>query len=218
MSRPALGRAVRDRLERWVGAATAESVLQNACRHANLNPSRLAAEHLKPLCRHLETSLLPFLEVTEAATACGEVKRLAETLSTNPPPNSGGSFPLMTELDLARARKAALDLSLQMGFSDANAVRIATVASELARNVLRHAGSGTMTVSSAVGPRRSLIVVAEDRGPGIPNLDGILANDPRPNQRTGLGLPGSRRLVDELKIETGSGGTRVTARKFLVRE
>jgi anti-sigma regulatory factor (Ser/Thr protein kinase) len=90
---------------------------------------------------------------------------------------------------------------------------VATATSELARNIVKYAGTGNLAVSriddgEVVGIR----IVASDRGPGIENVDSALSDHYSTGGTLGLGLPGVRRLMDEVKIETTSGrGTKVTA-------
>jgi serine/threonine-protein kinase RsbT len=94
---------------------------------------------------------------------------------------------------------------------------IATAISELARNIVLYARSGEVRVDTLTnGGRRGLIVVARDDGPGIPDIERALEPGFSTSGGLGLGLPGVRRLMDELKVESKRGrGTTVTARKWL---
>jgi serine/threonine-protein kinase RsbT len=103
-----------------------------------------------------------------------------------------------------------------MGFPSGPATLIATAISELARNILLYAHRGEITLTPLrVASRRGLMVVARDRGPGIPDVDRALQDGYSTSGRLGLGLPGVRRLVDEFSLETRSGqGTTVVVKKW----
>jgi serine/threonine-protein kinase RsbT len=215
LTRPGLLGAIQNRLENWLNPATAETAVQDACLRASLDPERLEPDQLDALCQQLDVSLHLYLDAGEVRRTCDAIRELSRVLPTCPPPGRGGRYRVMTELDATRSRKRALDLALQAGFGDADAVRVATVASELARNILQHAGCGSLSLAQLTAPRRGIVITAEDQGPGIPDVEGILEGELESRRGAGLGLFGSRRLVDELKIETGDTGTRVTARKYL---
>ncbi len=102
-----------------------------------------------------------------------------------------------------------------MGFGLTDVTRIVTAASELTRNILQYAGRGVMywrVVSSASGV--GLWLVFEDQGPGI--AEAIIHEEFTTGNGPGLGLAGTRRLMDEMTIQTAVGkGTRVEVRKWL---
>lgn len=120
------------------------------------------------------------------------------------------------EMDIARAILHAGRLCEQMGLDRNEQSRIATAVSELARNIVKYAGTGHVVLGSIERPgRRGIEIVAEDRGPGIADVDGALREHFSTGGTLGLGLPGVRRLMDELVVESEPGtGTRVTARRW----
>ena len=104
-------------------------------------------------------------------------------------------------------------MAAAVGFRLVDQTRIATVASELARNVVKYAGRGQMIAHAVegVGGRRGLRLVFEDKGPGIPDISAAMRDGFSTGRGLGKGLPGSKRLVDEFQIESEVGrGTRVT--------
>jgi serine/threonine-protein kinase RsbT len=118
--------------------------------------------------------------------------------------------------DIAVARNEVRSLAAALGFRVIDQTRLATVASELARNVVKYAGSGRLIAQPTVGPdgRQALRLIFEDRGPGIPDVDAAMRDGFSTGRGLGKGLPGSKRLVDEFKIESEVGrGTRVTVLK-----
>lgn len=122
---------------------------------------------------------------------------------------------IATEHDAIAARRAAKALADEVGFKGPDGVKIATVVSELARNVIRYAGKGLVELTALEQPRSGIEIVVTDEGPGIADLDLILSGAYKSRTGMGLGIVGSKRLVDELEIETAPGkGTRIVARKY----
>jgi RNA polymerase sigma factor (sigma-70 family) len=128
------------------------------------------------------------------------------------------SVPIAADADIVTARQAARELAVRAGFSGADLTLLATAVSEVARNIVRFAGSGEVAVE-LLGPRRGVRVVARDAGPGIPDLDSALTDGYTTSDGLGLGLPGSRRLMDEFEIVSEVGrGTTVTMTKWFDRK
>jgi serine/threonine-protein kinase RsbT len=119
--------------------------------------------------------------------------------------------------DVISARVGGRQVAINMGFGMADVVMIATAISEVARNIVRYADEGTVSVSPLRnGRRRGIEVVAQDGGPGIEDLAAALRDGYSTGQGLGIGLPGCRRLMDEFHIESRPGaGTTVTMRKWL---
>lgn len=131
--------------------------------------------------------------------------------------NALSDLDITTEADIVTARTMGKELARSMGFGIVDQTRIATGISELARNMLQYAGQGRLhfrAISS--GARRGLEIVADDSGPGIANVNAILDGIAQSARGLGLGIPGTRRLMDEFQIMTEVGqGTRVRCVKWL---
>ena len=123
---------------------------------------------------------------------------------------------IATDMDVARTILHARRISADLGFGVPEQNRVATAASELARNILKYAGTGHVTVSPLeYGGRTGVEIVAEDRGPGIADIELAIKDRYSSGGTLGLGLPGVRRLMDVFKIESTPGqGTRVVAQKL----
>ena len=119
--------------------------------------------------------------------------------------------------DVAQAWSAGRRLGQELGFTSSDVVLITTAISELARNIVEHAGRGEVRLEElGDGQRRGLGIVAVDQGPGIADLELAMRDGWSSGDGLGVGLPGSRRLMDEFMIDSAPGqGTRVTARKWL---
>jgi serine/threonine-protein kinase RsbT len=125
-------------------------------------------------------------------------------------------FPISSLVDVVRARRRGMEVALTMGFPPAEANKIAVVISELGRNIEQYAGEGTITLTMHTGPKPHIQVVAEDQGPGISNLDLVLEGGYSTSRGLGLGVSGSRRLMDEFEIESAADlGTTIRAVKWL---
>ena len=112
---------------------------------------------------------------------------------------------------------AARALAAQLGFNGADLVMIATAVSEVARNIIEYAKPGEVILSVVTnGGRRGLEVIARDQGPGIADVALAMEDGYSTARGLGLGLPGSRRLMDEFLVESKIGrGTTVTMTKWL---
>jgi len=108
--------------------------------------------------------------------------------------------------DIVAARKAGHQLALELGFSLTDVTMIATAISEIARNITSYAGHGAVrvTVADREG-RKALVVRAEDDGPGIADIERALEDGYSTGRGLGLGLPGARRLMDRLVIDSTLG-------------
>jgi serine/threonine-protein kinase RsbT len=113
-------------------------------------------------------------------------------------------------------RQAVRKWAIDLGFSLVDQTKMITAASELARNALDYGGGGTVRLEALVnGHRRGLRLTFEDQGPGIPDIDKALTDGYTTGKGLGLGLSGSKRLVNEFEIASRVGeGTRVTITRW----
>ncbi len=119
--------------------------------------------------------------------------------------------------DIVDARKAGHQLALDLGFSLTDVTMIATAISEIARNITSYAGRGAVRVVVADREgRKALVVCAEDEGPGIADIERAMEDGYSTGRGLGLGLPGARRLMDRLVVESTLGrGTRIEMWKWV---
>jgi serine/threonine-protein kinase RsbT len=108
--------------------------------------------------------------------------------------------------DIVAARKAGHQLALDLGFSLTDVTMIATAISEIARNITSYAGRGAVRVAVQDREgREALVVRAEDDGPGIADIERAMEDGYSTGRGLGLGLPGARRLMDRLIVESALG-------------
>jgi serine/threonine-protein kinase RsbT len=118
--------------------------------------------------------------------------------------------------DIVLVRQAVRTVATGAGFSLVDQTKVVTAASELARNTLEHGGGGKVTLETLEdGARRGLRMIFEDQGPGISDIKLALTDGYTTGSGMGLGLSGSKRLMNEFDIWSKVGeGTRVTATKW----
>ena len=128
------------------------------------------------------------------------------------------SIALEDEHDIVVARNETRLFAASIGFGLVEQTRLATVASELARNVVKYAKRGRMIAQpvESAGGRRGLRLIFEDTGPGIPDIAAAMRDGFSTGRGLGKGLPGARRLVHEFEIESEVGrGTKVSIVRWL---
>jgi serine/threonine-protein kinase RsbT len=113
-------------------------------------------------------------------------------------------------------RQAVRKWAIELGFSLVDQTKIITAASELARNTLDYGKGGTLRLEALEnGAKKGLRLIFEDQGPGIPDLEKALTDGYTTGKGMGMGLSGSKRLVNEFEIDTRVGeGTRVTITRW----
>lgn len=122
------------------------------------------------------------------------------------------TLPVRSQADVVGVRQAVRSRAVELGFSLVDQTKIVTAASEIARNTVDYGGGGTLRLELLNdGMRRGLRLTFEDRGPGIPDIQQALKDGFTTGTGLGLGLGGSRRLVNEFEIASRAGeGTRIT--------
>ncbi len=123
---------------------------------------------------------------------------------------------LKTEEDLLQMRSAVKMHAEDIGFSKLNQTKIVTTASELGRNVLEHGNGGRVMIEHIKELDRSgLRMIFQDEGPGIDNVEKALVDGYTSKCGLGLGLSGSKRLMDDFElISQLNNGTTVTVTKW----
>jgi serine/threonine-protein kinase RsbT len=125
--------------------------------------------------------------------------------------------PINSGADILTARLQGRQLASDAGFNNSDLTVIATAISEVARNIVQYARKGEIILAVVQdGNKRGLRVEARDDGPGIPNIELALQDGYSTGGGLGLGLPGTRRLMDELQVDSKVGrGTTVVATKWI---
>ena len=128
-------------------------------------------------------------------------------------------IPIQSDADLVSARAEGRAMAQRLGFPRPDPTLIATAISEVARNIVVHAGCGEIVLRTLQEAQRyGLVVIARDEGPGIRDTDAAVRADYSGRGGLGLGLPGVRRLMDEFELTSDADGTTVTMKKWRLRD
>lgn len=125
-------------------------------------------------------------------------------------------LPIRASGDVVAVRQLVRTVAASAGFSLVDQTKVVTAASELARNTLEHGGGGAVKVELLEdGLRRGLRMTFEDKGPGISDIKLALTDGYTTGSGMGLGLSGSKRLMNDFDIWSKVGeGTRITTTKW----
>jgi serine/threonine-protein kinase RsbT len=118
--------------------------------------------------------------------------------------------------DVVTARQQGRELAQRLDLGATDLTLLATAISEIARNMTAYAGGGSITIRLIEQDgRHGIEVIAEDDGPGIPDIAVALRDGYSTGRGMGLGLPGARRLMDQFEIDSRVGrGTRIRMIKW----
>lgn len=124
--------------------------------------------------------------------------------------------PVTSDADVVTARQKGREIAARAGFGTTDLTLVATAISEIARNIVKFARRGELTIALVTDDGRTgVTIVARDSGPGIPDVDRALRDGYSTYRGLGLGLGGARRLMDEFEIVSEVGvGTTVTMTKW----
>lgn len=183
----------------------AQALLTGALGLAKLSAATVQPRHGSALMALLTPGLRTFLGDTEAKRVIAELRALQPHNETP----AISRVTLRDETDLAGARLAAREQCVALGVDSFALQRVLTVVSELSRNIVAYSKGGHIEIGA---DHDAITVRAVDVGPGIRDLDQILAGQYRSRTGLGLGILGVKRLAREVDIQTGPAGTTVVAK------
>ena len=124
---------------------------------------------------------------------------------------------IVTEWDIVAARQLGRNEAKEIGFGTVDQARITTAISELARNIYLYALAGEIIIERVTdGNRIGIRIIAVDKGRGIVDVRKVMEDGFSTSGRLGVGLPGVKRLMDSLEIQSDVGkGTIITVEKWL---
>jgi signal transduction histidine kinase/CheY-like chemotaxis protein len=129
--------------------------------------------------------------------------------------NRLSTITLRNERDVVQARQRAREIAALLGFDNQEQIRLATATSEMARNAYRYAHGGKVIFDVEIGRTQVLAITVSDAGPGIDNLNEIFEGRYRSQTGMGLGIVGTKRLMDNFEIASSPAGTVVKMGKDL---
>jgi len=190
----------------------AQLTLDRALRRMELTQASVSELHLHRLVNELERSLNLFVERGRLPHLLDELRRFEKA-----PSLEDRVVTVADDAGLSEARIVARQICQSLGAASTVTQKVATLVSELARNIILDAKQGRIELSPSIeqngpsGPRRRIIVRAIDAGPGISNLEQILTGQYKSKTGMGMGLRGCKRLAQRFDVTTGDWGTRVEA-------
>jgi serine/threonine-protein kinase RsbT len=208
-------------LTECVGELLARSILQTSLRTTDIDLSLITLRDSDALREQLELALKLYVKDDasrrKASIEIGTLLRRAVGRPSNPVQAAKKhSIEITEETHIVVARGVGRDLCAGAGCTVSTQIKIATVISELARNIIQYAGSGVIDIEITDTTPPAVVIHAVDHGPGIADVDGVLGGQYRSKTGMGMGLLGAKRLMDEFQVSTAPGlGTAITARKFL---
>lgn len=131
--------------------------------------------------------------------------------------NAKSTVEIVTEWDIVAARQLGRNEAKAIGFGAVDQARITTAISELARNIYLYARSGEVTIERISNEEKvGLRIIAADKGPGISNLKKVMEDGYSTSGGLGAGLPGVKRLMDTMDIQSNVGdGTTIVIEKWV---
>jgi serine/threonine-protein kinase RsbT len=197
---------IRALLERYISPMIARSMLQRALRDRNITPERYRSGDAHKIGPLLARGISLFASDMDRDRA---LRELGELVERNQPTAASLHITLTSENDISVVRNEARRLCEEMGAGSYTIQKVTTIVSELARNIVSYASTGSVEIVPVTHNGRRIILRAEDSGPGIPNLDVIMSGRYRSKTGLGRGLLGTKRLADNFDIATGAAGTRI---------
>lgn len=127
------------------------------------------------------------------------------------------TFSIHSDKDIVIVREYARRVGEFIGFTANERTLIATAVSEICRNIIEYAQYGHVSIERVFeNPKTGITITVEDKGPGIADLDLAMQDGYSTSRGMGVGLPGTKRIMDEFEIDTKPGrGTRVVMKKWI---
>ncbi|MEK4387579.1 anti-sigma regulatory factor [Solibacillus sp. FSL W7-1464] len=131
--------------------------------------------------------------------------------------NTKSTVEIVTEWDIVAARQLGRNEAKAIGFGAVDQARITTAISELARNIYLYARTGEITIERISNEEKvGLRIIAADKGPGISDLKKVMEDGYSTSGGLGAGLPGVKRLMDTMDIQSNVGvGTTIVIEKWV---
>jgi serine/threonine-protein kinase RsbT len=206
--------ALADVVCRYLSPVSAHAILKQVVSECGRTPQTFGVADLGVAASKLERAAMLFLDVSKRRSLRTEIDGLAgqAALGAAPPVPKARSVEIRTERDITDARLLARQICLDLHAKSLEIQKVATVVSELARNIVSYTRGGHIEIIPEItATRKALVIRATDQGPGIRNLDEIMSGRYRSKTGLGLGIVGTKRLADRFEIKSDVGGTRIEA-------
>lgn len=192
-------------LRGYLSASNAEGLLQRTVREVDVHPAELSPFHIPPMIPHIERRARLYLDTVRLARLVEEISGLG----ADRPSRRSRTLSVSREPDISDARRTAKAICEGAGARSFIVHKVATIVSELARNIVSYTPGGTIEIAIHRDRPVRMTIVAVDHGGGITVLDDVLAGRYKSKTGMGRGILGVQRLSDKFSIVTNQNGTRV---------
>jgi serine/threonine-protein kinase RsbT len=193
-------------LQHHMSGVNARALVGRALRENGLSGPKVSRQELAKSMATLRRGVDLFVDRQRREAALRDVVLFCDNAVTAPEPFS---MKIESEADVGTARSAARRICGVAGASLFCRQKVATIVSELTRNIVLYAQRGTLEI--VPHGTTKIVIRAVDQGPGIRNLDHILSGKYQSKTGLGKGLLGSKQLADRFDISTGNAGTQIMA-------
>jgi serine/threonine-protein kinase RsbT len=194
-------------LQKYISPVNARALLVRALEEHGLSAESASRADMRRCSAALRRGVSLFVEPGRRREALLEVSDACGSDSLRP---DACALEITAESDIGRARAEARRICDSIGTTAFVMQKVATIVSELARNMVLYANGGQVEIVPVHSGSKRVLVRAMDRGPGIPNLDEIMSGRYKSKTGMGRGLLGTKRLADRFDISSDVTGTRVT--------
>lgn len=192
-------------LRGYLSATNAEGLLLRTVREIDVHPQELSAFHVPQMVPTIERRARLYLDTMRLARMVNEMS----TLGADRPSRRSRTLAIQREPDISSARQTAKAICEGAGARSFAVHKVATIVSELARNIVQYTPGGSIELGIHRDKTVRVTILATDQGPGIAELDDVLAGRYRSKTGMGRGILGVQRLADKFAIASGPHGTRV---------
>jgi len=199
---------------------TARSVFDLSVRWSRVDAGNLGPGDRERLLHEIRKGVRLYVVEADDQERClrSLIKHLAEGGNGTAPavPERSVSITVRSESDIVLARNEGRAICEELGFTLALQIKVSTAISELARNIVLYVGVGQIVLRVIDRPSLGIEIIARDQGPGIEHLEAVLSGRYDSKTGMGMGLYGTRNLMDDFNIDSQPGrGTEVIVRKYL---
>ncbi len=195
-------------LQRYISPFNARALLVRALQEQGISPDHADRKALKRCSASIRAGVSLFVEADRRQDALREISEACGSDSLRP---EACALQITLESDIGRARTEARRICDAVGANGFTMQKVATIVSELARNMVLYANGGQVEIVPLNSGAKRIVIRAMDRGPGIRNLEEIMSGRYKSKTGMGRGLLGTKRLADRFEISSDQTGTRVTA-------
>ncbi len=202
-------------LHRYMSPILARSILSLSVSWAGVEISKLMAGDVARFMEELTKGIILYVPEGRPQQECLEnLSEIFEETDSGEPEEALSRFvAVREENDIVTARSVGREVCIELGFPLTLQVRVATAISELARNIVQYAIRGEIIISGTLEPP-CIEIVASDSGPGIADIDAVMSDSYQSTRGMGIGLKGTRNMMDEFSISSVPGeGTVVRIKK-----